>query len=482
MARIADLMLEIGRARASGIAGAGQAYGQSVASLGGILRDYRQGKLQDQELAANERFRTDQLTLARNRDTRDAAAETRTAADFAAQQDLAKKAQVKGLVVTMIGQTMNAPDEEIGPRYQAIKSFVGEHYPEFGATLPPSMTKHDLQREYVLLTNPTGLMEFDQPKPIAVGENGMVAPQADGSYKQVVPPPAPKAPNSQESSFLLNGQPVKGDYIPGANGQPGRYFRNGQDVTARASVIPPASVQYPKDESAVALSAEGLDAAAMMFGKTGQLPPMGMGKAAADARTRIINRAAVLIPGLDIASAKADFAANQDSEKAIQKQLDAVTSFEETATKNLGLFITAAGKIPDSGSPILNRPIRTLSDSLFGSPEMATFNAQRRTVIPEFAKILNNPNLSGQLSDSARHEIEEVMSGNATLTQMVATAKALVQDTTNRKTSMTQQLQAIRARIKKGSDAPATSQAPAAPAGWKYVPKAGGGWTAVEDK
>jgi hypothetical protein len=27
-----------------------------------------------------------------------------------------------------------------------------------------------------------------------------------------------------------------------------------------------------------------------------------------------------------------------------------------------------------------------------------------------------------------------------------------------------------------------TSIAPIAPAGWKYVPKAGGGWTAVEDK
>lgn len=52
-----------------------------------------------------------------------------------------------------------------------------------------------------------------------------------------------RPPNSQESQFLLDGNSVKGDYIPGASGQPGRYFYQGQDVTGRARVIPPASTQ-----------------------------------------------------------------------------------------------------------------------------------------------------------------------------------------------------------------------------------------------
>lgn len=478
MARIADLMLEIGRARASGIAGAGQAYGQSVASLGGILRDYRQGKLQDQELADNRQFRTDQMTLARNRDTRDAAAETRATTAFNTEQGYAATQHAMTLhdySVRTLASVLDVPEAEKPAAWAGVRTGLisrGIAKPE---EIPDAYPGDDAVRgEMNALLSIKDRMELD--KPITLGEGQIAVSPRTGAR---VATGQPKTPSYQQKDVLLDGKPAIVSFDPSTGNS---VDANGVNVTTRVKPMPPASVTYPKDESAVALSPEGLDAAAMMFGKTGQLPPMGMGKAAADARTRIINRAAVLIPGLDIASAKADFAANQDSEKALQKQLDAVTSFEETATKNLGLFITAAEKIPDSGSPILNRPIRTLSDSLFGSPEMATFNAQRRTVIPEFAKILNNPNLSGQLSDSARHEIEEVMSGNATLKQMVATAKALVQDTTNRKTSMTQQLQAIRARIKKGSDAPATSQAPAAPAGWKYVPKAGGGWTAVEDK
>lgn len=49
-------------------------------------------------------------------------------------------------------------------------------------------------------------------------------------------------PNSQESDFELDGKPVKGSYLPGINGQPGKYIYNGQDVTARAQKIPAASV------------------------------------------------------------------------------------------------------------------------------------------------------------------------------------------------------------------------------------------------
>jgi hypothetical protein len=51
---------------------------------------------------------------------------------------------------------------------------------------------------------------------------------------------APRA-NSQESKFLLDGKAVNGDYIPGVNGQPGRYFYNGEDVTARTRPIPAAA-------------------------------------------------------------------------------------------------------------------------------------------------------------------------------------------------------------------------------------------------
>lgn len=56
---------------------------------------------------------------------------------------------------------------------------------------------------------------------------------------------APKRPNSQEATFDLPGVGVrlKGDYVPGANGQPGHYFYKGEDVTGKVVNPPPASVQ-----------------------------------------------------------------------------------------------------------------------------------------------------------------------------------------------------------------------------------------------
>ena len=56
-----------------------------------------------------------------------------------------------------------------------------------------------------------------------------------------VAPDVPKPANSQEAEFRLDGKDVKGDYVPGVGGQPGKYFYNGQDVTGKVTKIPPAS-------------------------------------------------------------------------------------------------------------------------------------------------------------------------------------------------------------------------------------------------
>lgn len=223
-----------------------------------------------------------------------------------------------------------------------------------------------------------------------------------------------------------------------------------QIVSGRREFEAAGRAPQPADEI-VELSPEGQDAAAMMFAKTGTLPPMGTGKAAAAARTKVINRAAVLMPGLDVASAKADFGANQDSLKKLQGQRDAIGAFEETALKNLDIFIETAKKITDTGSPFFNKPIRAIQESGLGSAELTAFNTARRTVIPEFAKILANPGLSGQLSDSARHEVEEVVSGNATLKQTLAAADILKRDAANRRSSYDDQIAAIRQRISKAT-------------------------------
>jgi hypothetical protein len=219
-------------------------------------------------------------------------------------------------------------------------------------------------------------------------------------------------------------------------------------ATGRVVFTAPPAEKTPSDD-VTELTPEGLDAAALNYAKTGMLPPLGMGDKTT--RKQIINRAAAMMPGLDIASAKADYGANQSSLTALQKQRDALGAFEETAIKNLDVFLAAAKNIPDMGSPLLNRPLRALNERVLGGVELSAYNTARRTVIPEFAKILANPGLSGQLSDSARHEIEDVISGNATLAQTIAAASVLKQDTENRRRSYDDQIAGIRARLAKGS-------------------------------
>lgn len=219
-------------------------------------------------------------------------------------------------------------------------------------------------------------------------------------------------------------------------------------VSGKVIYQAPPKVKEGADD-VTTLTPAGLDAAALNYAKTGMLPPLGMGDK--DTRKQIINRAAAMMPGLDIASAKADFEANKGSLNAIQKQRDALGAFEETALKNLKVFTDLAAKIPDTGSPALNQPLRYANEKMFGGDTLTAYNTARRTVIPEFAKILANPGLSGQLSDSARKEVEDVVvSGNATLKQTMAAARVLMQDTKNRRDSYDDQIAGIKARIQKG--------------------------------
>lgn len=220
-----------------------------------------------------------------------------------------------------------------------------------------------------------------------------------------------------------------------------------RDVTkARADFE--ASGRAPQEpDVAPSLSPEGLNLTAHQYAMTGQLPPMGMGKQGAAVRTAIINKAADIYKGLDLPTQVAAYKANQQSLTKLQGQRDAMGAFEQTALKNLDQFLDTAGKVVDTGSPLVNKPLRSLSGALMGSPEMTAYNVARRTVIPEFAKILANPGLSGQLSDSARKEIEQVVSGDATLKQTLSAAKILKTDAANRRTSYDSQIKEIQDRI-----------------------------------
>lgn len=205
------------------------------------------------------------------------------------------------------------------------------------------------------------------------------------------------------------------------------------------------TVQAP---AAAGLTPDAVDMLAGLVANGGQLPALGMGAAGAAQRAAILNKAATLGTG-DLATNKAEYAANAGSLKNLQRQNDAVLAFERTAMTNLDTFLNTAKKVIDTKSPLLNQPIRALDAKLFGGESQAAFNTARQVAINEIAKVLTNPGSNAALSDSARHEVASLITPDATLPQIYAAAKILKTDMENRKKSFREQIQETTGRLNK---------------------------------
>lgn len=214
------------------------------------------------------------------------------------------------------------------------------------------------------------------------------------------------------------------------------------------------------------LTADDYKRAGAEFAITGVMPALGNGSGPVKQRMIHEKMEFARNSGLgprDMALAGAAFKGDSKSLAAFQTQRDQITSFEQTAGKNLDLFINSAKSIPDTGVPWLNVPLRMLDEKLVGSTNMAAVNAARQVANNEIAKVTSGGGLSGVLSDSARHEVEGYNPASATLKQTLAIARILKQDMANRRSSMDNTLDAIRGRIGTfGGAAPGDAAAPAA--------------------
>lgn len=199
----------------------------------------------------------------------------------------------------------------------------------------------------------------------------------------------------------------------------------------------------------VDLSPEALDMVALKFAKSGDLVALGMGNASAATRREILNRAAKLYPGIDVAANQADYITNRDSLKKLQSSQDQVIAFENTANKNLDQFLGTTKGVVDSNSPWVNKAWRSVMQSGAGDVDLAKFNAARQVAINEIAKVTSNPGLSGQLSDTARKEVEAFIPADATLKQVYGVAAILKADMKNRHDANDDQIKAIQVRISK---------------------------------
>ncbi len=149
----------------------------------------------------------------------------------------------------------------------------------------------------------------------------------------------------------------------------------------------------------------------------------------------------------DVVSGQAGFKADKASLAKITPQYDAVTAFEKTAIRNGDALVALADKVDASGVPVIEKWIRAGRQAT-GDADVAKFNAQLFVYRAEAAKILTNPNLSGQLTDSARREVEDFMKPGASASQIKSVVELLKNDFENRKQTLEEQIGSIRARMR----------------------------------
>lgn len=209
-------------------------------------------------------------------------------------------------------------------------------------------------------------------------------------------------------------------------------------------------------QAPVVITPAGYNLLGQQFQTTGQLPTIPRGPGAAVA-AKVINDTAAANPQFNAGVAKADYKANVGSLDSMQKQRDAVVTFEKTAGANIDTFLKLAAKQSDIGVPILNGKIRMLNDKVLGAEWAPAIQAGRQIAVNEIAKVTSNPTLSGALSDSARHEVSEYNPADATLAQTLHVAQVLRNDMENRKKFFDEGIAEIKGRIAGGSGSSASS-------------------------
>lgn len=148
----------------------------------------------------------------------------------------------------------------------------------------------------------------------------------------------------------------------------------------------------------------------------------------------------------DLAGAGANYRADTGALADIQKKISSLGAFERTTIKNMDEFVSAASKIKDTGSPLLNGPLRSIDRNTLGNTDQAVYDAVRSVHLPELARVIQTANAAGVLTDEARKEVERINSGDATIPQIIAVSKTMQRLVRNRITELENEATALRGR------------------------------------
>lgn len=175
---------------------------------------------------------------------------------------------------------------------------------------------------------------------------------------------------------------------------------------------------------------------------------------------KILANQFILNPKLDMVAGVGDAKTRTSAQVKVGTQLSVLRPFVKMVDMNGEVLKTLAEKAIVTNVALANRPINWIEQNIGDYPDMAEFLAQTKIFKDEAARVVSNPNLVGVLSDTARKEMEAVISGNMPLKSMKRVIERLQADSHNRISTM----EAEYAGIRGGSTRAEGAAMPAIPA------------------
>jgi hypothetical protein len=140
--------------------------------------------------------------------------------------------------------------------------------------------------------------------------------------------------------------------------------------------------------------------------------------------------------GISLPERQAKGKAAQASLNAITKDVSALEPYKSMLDLNADIAIKLGEKIYKSDATLVNKPINWILQNMGDNPDVGEFQFQINTVRTEAARVLNNPRLVGQLTDSARKDMELVIKGDAPIKTFTRVLERVKTDGKNRLATM----------------------------------------------
>lgn len=197
-----------------------------------------------------------------------------------------------------------------------------------------------------------------------------------------------------------------------------------------------------KDDTDITLSSDAINNASARYNIDGTLPNLGVGKKSALQKANILNQAALMNAGIDPTDQRIYQIDNKSKAGALlqnTKDIAAITPYKEMLDKNVDIAIKLSKNVMMTNSKFANKSLNWIKQNAGDNPDAAEYLAQMVFVQTESARVLNNPRLVGQLTDSARQEMEGVINGNMPIQATERVLQRIKQDGDNRVNSMLDQ-------------------------------------------